>query len=241
MAWVDRPYFLLRPSRLLGFLLLGLVVSTALLVYWIKSEATLPVLNIPAPKWRLGNLVTVVVAIMVWIGTSYVTMRNLVKQHTINTLLQSRLSATYMENARALNKGFFGKHGELIPLTQEEVINPPAEVNLQALNYMLNYFEFIAVGIRHGDLDESVMKNSLRGIVCSVFCVAENYIHTRRSDVRDPSKARTYEHLCWLHARWRDDSQLPPRKLRETAEPKILGMPERIAILLTGKIPENKR
>lgn len=237
MAWVKRPYFLLRPSNLLGLLLLGLLVCTGLLVYWIKSEAALPVLGIPAPKWRLGPIVTVVVAILVWIGTSYVTMRNLVKQHTINTLLQSRLSATYMENARALNKGFFGKHGELIPLTQEEVIKPPEEVNLQALGYMLNYFEFIAVGIRHGDLDESVMKNSLRGIVCSVFCVAESFIHTRRSDVQDPSKARTYEHLCWLHNRWRDDSQLPPRKLREKTEPKILSMPERISVLLTGISP----
>ena len=237
MAWVERPYFLLRPSRLLGLLLCSLVVCTALLIYWIKSQAILPVLDIPAPQWRLGPIATVVVAILVWIGTSYVTMRNLVKQHTINTLLQSRLSATYMENARALNKGFFGKHGELIPLTQEEVINPPEQVNLQALNYMLNYFEFIAVGIRHGDLDESVMKNSLRGIICSVFCVAESYIHTRRSDVKDPGKARTYEHLCWLHERWRDDSQLPPRIRREQTVKKPLSMSERIDILLTGKIP----
>lgn len=240
MASVKKFFQSLKPSYLLGFLFCVNLICTISLILWIKAAGTIPFTEIAAPNWRIGTILTISVPISVWIGTSFVAMYNLVKQHTITTLLQSRLSATYIENARALNKGFFGKHGELIPLTQEEVMNPPPEVNLQALNYMLNYFEFISVGIRHGDLNESVMRNSLRGIVCSVFCVAESYIHAKRSDVRDPTASRTYEHLIWLHKRWRDDSQLPPRKLRERKEIKPLSFAERISILLTGVVPANK-
>ena len=244
MAWVNRKSFNVRPSRLLGLLFFTVIIFTLWLIEWIISEKYSIFFNLPAPKFRIESVITIAVAICVWIGTSYIAMRNLVKQHTINILLQSRLSATYMENAKALNKGFFGRHGELIPLTAEEVINPPPEVNLQALNYMLNYFEFISVGIRYGDLDESVMKDSLRGIVCSIYCVSEQYIQARRSDIKNSSASRTYEHLCWLHKRWRDDEQLPPRKLREKSHavaPAPMTFAERIFVLFTGIMPTDKK
>lgn len=223
MAWVKQvPYVIRRPSFWLGFLLLGLI-SFGVSLYFFEKTGVLLFRWHPQPLGlEKGHGVAVFAAFIAAIGwnvTALVTLRNSVKQHTINTLLQSRLSATYMEHVKAANATFCTPNGELIPLTKEEVKNPPAGVTFTSLGYMLNYLEFIAVGIRHGDLDEAVLKNSLRGIVCSLYCVAFELIQARRAQVQDPKQSRTYENLCWLHERWKDDAQLPPRVLRVIKKP----------------------
>ena len=118
----------------------------------------------------------------------------------MTTLLQSRLSTTYMEHAKIVNLAFC-KGELLIPLTSKEIKNPPANVNLYSLGYIVNYLEFVAVGIRNWDLDERVMKSSLRGILCSIYAVAEVLIQERRA-AQGGSAPAVYENLVWLFNRW---------------------------------------
>lgn len=161
-----------------------------------------------------------------WTITSLVTLRNSVKQHTMNTLLQSRLSATYMEHVKSVN-GMYTSNGRIIPLTASEVRRPPMGVEFGSLNYMLNYFEYVAVGIRHGDLHEGLLKASLRGIVCNIYCVAEKLIEERRAELGPYRVSRSYENLCWLHNRWKDEEQLTPRITRDKSgwKPKEIEVP----------------
>lgn len=205
MAWADIPRYFRKPSRVLGFLLFVVLVMTFLLISWQDTGMVLfywPVKaqGIKQEQWPV--MLAAVAAIAGWITTSIVTIRNSVKQHTINTLLQSRLSATYMDHVKAVNSAFSTMDGKIIPLTKEELRDTPAEINLYSLGYLLNYLEFIAIGIRNFDLDERVMKSSLRGIVCSIVAVSKELIDSRRIAQTNGKTPTVYENLVWLNKRW---------------------------------------
>jgi hypothetical protein len=217
MAWVKDLYQLRRPSVWLGFLLFGLIFCGISLFFWERTGTLLFFWEPEKIDLEKAHGVAVFAAFLAAIGwtvTSLVTLRNSVKQHTMNTLLQTRLSATYMEHVKTVTSMFSTINGELIPLTYTEVRTPPHGVDFGSLSYMLNYFEYVAVGIRHGDLNEGLLKASLRGIVCSIFCVAEQLIAQRRAELGPYKKSRSYENLVWLHERWEDPEQLSPKVLR---------------------------
>ena len=198
-----------RPSRMLGlFFLLQLVMFVAL-AWW--QKATVQPHVFLGYKWAhltLQNWVVlagVEAAVWGWVVTSYMTLRNSIKQHTINTLLQSRLSATYIDNANRINRVFFPPNGypqEHVPVEYfHEEVNKD---NLLSVIYLTNYFEFLSVGIRHGDLDEKVLRSTIAGIVCRFYERMYLYIKNERGDDGTTvAKPRTLEHYTWLYERWK--------------------------------------
>lgn len=139
-----------------------------------------------------------------WVVTSMVNLHNARRQHTVNVLLQSRLSQAYQQRLRDVVKTF-----PVTPrVTKLKMGDWDVSENAEAIDgvkYLLNYFEFVAVGIRTGDLDEKTLKMSLRGILITLCDMAEVYIRYQRGELEDndgyPSN-RSYEHLLWLRARW---------------------------------------
>jgi len=200
----NRLIFVLKPSRVLGFMLSGEAILFLLFVIWVSSGCLICPVSYRPPvyesqKWILtGGAMT---AMFGWTVSAFVTVRNSVKQHTINTLLQSRLSATYMERAETLSKFFTKPDGSLILVNEDDIVNPESQKKMEALRYVLNYFEFISVGVRHGDLDEDLLKSSLRGMLCKVFWMAQVHVQFQRKEA-----PLVYEHLEWLYSRWRNKS-----------------------------------
>lgn len=89
----------------LGFLFFGFLIAFAIFV-WSEWQGHVlgmrtPQAELKQPQWVV--LAGVVAAIAGWIFSAWVTIRNSTKQHTMTILLQSRLSATYMENAKLFN------------------------------------------------------------------------------------------------------------------------------------------
>lgn len=199
---LDRIMLWFRPSRVLGLLLFAELVVFVLFAGWelIWFQFTFFRHRPPAldtQKWIL--LITLASALTGWIITAMVTVRNSIKQHTINALLQSRLSATYMAHADVVNRNFLAPDGSLMPLlpSELEAQSDATQAKLNSLRYILNYIEFIAVGIRYGDLHESLLKSSLRGIVLNAFRFSEAYIkHSQKANMK------AYENLVWLRNRW---------------------------------------
>lgn len=191
-----------RPSRVLGLLLFTELVIFILftgweLIWFQKTFLGNSPPNLDTQNWML--LISLASAITGWIITAIVNVRNSIKQHTINTLLQSRLSATYMAHADVVNKNFIAQDGTLKPLQQSELElqSDATQVKLNSLRYVLNYIEFISIGIRYGDLHESLLKSSLRGIVLNAYKFSEVYIrHSQKINIR------AYENLRWLRNRW---------------------------------------
>jgi hypothetical protein len=201
-AMFERIMLWFRPSRVLGLLLFVELVAFVLFAGWELIWFRLTFFGHLPPaldtqKWIL--LITLASALTGWIITAMVNVRNSIKQHTINTLLQSRLSATYMAHADIVNRNFIAPDGSLKPLlqTELEVQSEATQAKLNSLRYILNYIEFISIGIRYGDLHESLLKSSLRGIVLNASRFSEAYIkHSQKANMK------AYENLVWLRNRW---------------------------------------
>jgi hypothetical protein len=70
---------------------------------------------------------------------------------------------------------------------------------LLAFRQVANHYEFISAGLRNGDFDERMVRDSERSSIVALFAKSEQYIRRLRD-----SRARgaIYEHLEWLHDRW---------------------------------------
>jgi hypothetical protein len=216
----------MKPKRIL-IILLGVVIALVTLLiceecnwHWgidPKTHAAAPLLGLNRQNW--GVVLTAAAAVIGWICTSLVSIQNSVKQHTVNSLLQSRLSATFIEKGKELD-ALLLQDGKRRPLTLEDCKPTSDETTskgVAAVRYMLNYYEFIAVGVRQGDLDEKLLRQTVRGIVCSLVITARSYVEeSRRPELEALAKCddrdvrqegpRTYRNLLWLYEKWKDRS-----------------------------------
>ena len=127
------------------------------------------------------------------------------KQHTFNVLI-----------AAAFNKDFRDALHALAPHIRAKAfpdLDDPQNIEL-ALHFRLviNHYEFIAAGIRNGDIDEVLVRDSERGTVLSIYEAAVPRIEVLRGARRRRSLC---EHLEWLHRRW---EARPPGKAHRLCE-----------------------
>jgi len=187
-----------KPSTLLGFLLLGVLLIFAIFLGW----QTLWLEECSSAKLKPEHLLGaggVASAMCGWIIAGMITLRNSIRQHTVTTLLQSRLSATYMKYADDLSRHYteFDKRRRANPALRESATD---KVDISALRYILNYFEFIAIGVKRGDLDEETLKDSLRSILRKNVAMSRPWIKAGQVD-----NPHLYTNLLWLHDRWMAD------------------------------------
>lgn len=179
---------------MLGFLLCAVITVAVAFTIW----------QVCAPRGSWGKLKTehmlaaigLAGAVSGWMATGWINLRNSIRQHTITTLLQTRLSATYMGYADELSKHYsaYETRRKTNPAMREE---PTDKVNIQALRYILNYFEFIAIGIKRGDLDEDMLRDSLRSILMKNVEMSRPWISALRVENK-----KYYSHVLWLHDKW---------------------------------------
>jgi hypothetical protein len=121
------------------------------------------------------------------------------KQHTFNALLQASFNERYHRELTALRPYF--RSGQLPDFSD------PANAQLgESLSFILNHYEFIAAGVRSGDISERLLRDSERSTVIKIFEVSNKYIAGLR-DMR--SRQSHFEHLEWLYVRWKEK---PPSK-----------------------------
>lgn len=133
---------------------------------------------------------------------------NMVRQHTVNTLLQSRLSDVFIARGEAVAKGL-DAHAAAGSSEPPHVFH----VAIDDLKYLLNFYEYVAVGIRYGDLDEEVMYNTLRSVVMNMCQHFEVYI-----DEEQAKNPRYFCNLIDLRNKWAlqkaNEETLAARSLR---------------------------
>ena len=173
-----------KPGRWLGFFFWGIFVC-GLLVIGIEVLSKFAAIGrekaffaFSRNDWLifLGGWSTILAAIT----TARITINNARKQHTITVLLQMRLSELYMEAARKVRVRYFPVDG-IQYIRREQLENRTNGDAIDDLLYVLNYLKFVASAIRYGDLDESLMKESLRGIVCNNYDLSSELITYRRN------------------------------------------------------------
>ena len=120
----------------------------------------------------LAISISAILATLGWVVSANINQRSARKQHTFNILLQLRHSEMYNKHVADLSK--FAKQecpdGEInfVPWSKIEQAGAVSDDIL----YVANHFEFIAVGIYSGDLDEGILKGFIRGTICHTVILA---------------------------------------------------------------------
>lgn len=166
-------------------------------------------------KTKIIPLITImatIVAVCGWIFTSRVQIINAVKGHSMQVLMNSRTSTVYMQKVDATIKIRRDlilestKSGDTAA-EQKAVLTVEKYENLgndekSSVIYMLNFLEFVAIGIRHYNLDEQLLKGSLKSILHSNYRLYSPVIKHLRSIDGD----KTFLQIELLHSRWEEKS-----------------------------------
>lgn len=167
----------------------------------------------------LVTILTAIAAVFGWIFTSRVQIVNAIRGHSVQVLMNSRTSTIYLEKvdvAMKLRKCLI-KESILEKSSSQNVhlsVRRYKRLNDQersAVHYLLNFLEFIAIGVRHNNLDESLIKGSLRTILKSNYMLFRLVIE----HLREPDNQPIYDQLEALHKRWDEDQHSKCAKCRE--------------------------
>ena len=162
----------------------------------------------------VGTTASILLAAYTFMRSADNARRQSRKQHTITILLESRLSEEF-RNMNEQRKSVFKPGSDIIhsdwknakdrkkryPHSDLEEVEDRYKT-ADALMFMLNYYEFLALGIRTGDLDEDLLRGTMRGLMCSMVDDARDVIFHLQKE--SPS---IYEHLRLLYERWRDPNR----------------------------------
>lgn len=161
-------YISTKPIYLMGFVILGVLVAAFFFSLWVlKFDNWLFLWVLPAPQiTNWGILVAALVAMIGWLVTSIITTRNSIKQHTVTTLLQTRLSAEYMKHASMVNNLL--DSDDKLTINLEFLKTADSDVK-NSLTYTLNYVEFLSAGLRCGDFDNLLLKMTMKGIFKNLY------------------------------------------------------------------------
>ena len=134
------------------------------------------------------------------------------KQHTINIMLKGNFDKDLRVAHESISKYLKG----IIPFP--ELDSNEYKRILPSLRFVLNHYEFLAAGIRRGDVDEKLVLDSERGTILNAYEKSMDHIFAVRTNRRNQA---VYEHLEWLHKRWESS---PPSAIYLNIE-RIKGAP----------------
>jgi hypothetical protein len=152
------------------------------------------------------GLIAATLATLGWLYTARRARALARKQHTINVMLQAHFNQQFREALRIITPTVRAKQGP-----PEPVDNEISDI-LYNYRFVLNHYEFVASGLRNGDFDELLVRDSERGTILALFEAAEAFIYKVRIN-RDRQSA--YEHLEWIYARWK---RKPPGRVQKLIE-----------------------
>ncbi len=137
-----------------------------------------------------------------WVVNIYYTTKHQKSQHTINTLLSHARDPSYHDYFKKFNE----KYGKDEVIELKDIKEDP-EMNEGAI-YLLNEYEFMAAAIKSKDLDYSLMKETKRYQVCTLYRRCEPFIKDVRGDsVKKISSSKIYEHLKDLYEDWSEEDK----------------------------------
>ena len=144
----------------------------------------------------------VLLGVVVAIWTIVYNVRTAKKTQTANFLFESRQDTQYIESLHVLKqvhrsgKSFrayvFPCEGKAI--TEEEMIER------RKFQYILNFYERVAVSIREGIYNEQMIKRTSYTTVIETYDIAEPLIKAIREHMQSET---TYQEFEWLVKRWK--------------------------------------
>jgi len=198
MRWAQRPQW--RMVIIGAACSVCIIPLLGLMVYqMVTDDKVRPMIIAPA-----ATTLTILFAVVGFTANSFVQIRQSVKQHTINLLFQTRFSTTpFSEHRQRIIDKFVGQAAPKIAKAQidawERSDNEEDRKLAASLKFVANYYEFIAAGIKLGDLDEALLRDTIRSNLYYTVRMLSPMIR----ELRETSPTNL-ENLAALTLRWRD-------------------------------------
>ena len=180
------------------YLVVGLVAASIAVPLYREAAAN------AGDLWHVGPFLGSILVTVGWVVTSETAIRNSKRQHTI-ALITNHIG----DPARAANRKII----QATLITNDTRLTPPmltasapagthpfdntADPLLVAIDSELNFYEFAAAGIVSDDIDETLLRNCLRGQFCTFYAQTDDYIRHWRA-----KRAQTWEYIAAMNVRW---------------------------------------
>ncbi|WP_180027831.1 DUF4760 domain-containing protein [Acinetobacter sp. YH16032] len=212
----DNFFIKIRSSNQLLLILILLGITFVEILIWKSFFEDYKFLNFDIEntdgQFKTTALVTVLAAIAAvfgWIFTSRVQMINTIRSHSVQVLMNSRNSTAYIAKVdiatkirRNLGKDQNVESKDKVQLTREK-FNSLEDEEKSAVTYLLNFLEFVAIGIRHNNLDEDLIKSSFKSILKANYNLFQPVIEY----LREIDSPKIYNQLEILHKRWEENKK----------------------------------
>lgn len=154
----------------------------------------------------LGIVIAVVTAGFGWFIQHQLTRQHNKINHSLNLILQMRVSEEFQKNTTKLNyyktqiSPEDAAHYANIDISAIDPSSNDAKLfsTLRAHYYVLNYYEFLAFGADSGSLDDEILYQTIGGPVIRTVKKCEHLIAEARSHSN-----KCFQHLQELEGRWR--------------------------------------
>lgn len=146
----------------------------------------------------------VLLGTIVAIGAIIYNVRTAKKTQTANFLFESRKDRQYTESLHILKKVHHsGKsfRSYVFPCNNSP-ISEVERLERREFQYILNFYERVAVSIREGIYDERMIKRASFTTVIETWDIAEPLIKAVREHIRSDT---TWQEFEWLVKRWKAD------------------------------------
>lgn len=130
---------------------------------------------------RVGNdcklqiSMTTLFIVLGWITTSEVAFENSKRQHTISLITQY-INKESLDRRYAINEALEKTGGILILNEELKSFDEDKNPTLRKIDAELNFYEFLAIGIKQEDIDEDLASKCLRSIFDKLYRQAFHYI-----------------------------------------------------------------
>lgn len=188
-----------KPFNLVVAISLATSVAAALLAgyLWWHSQVGQPLSPLVAA------CVTVAAGAIGWTVAGWNTHRNTVRQNT-NAILFARFSqAPFGDALHRFHREFGWSDGGAVTTERIKALtssNNDDKIRAAAAAiYILNYFESIASGVLHGDLDQNIVGDNVRGLVCAYFDKCAPHIMSSNK-----KNSKTFENIIKLRTHYRE-------------------------------------
>lgn len=148
----------------------------------------------------LAGFSAIGVAAIGWVAAGWITHRTGRSKLTMDVVAARYSQPAFSEALTAfVNRFGTGAVDHQLVTKLEASADDEDRRAVQGLRYLLNYCEFIAVGVLEGELDERIVAKTLRGTINTVHDRSQRYIaHLQRTN------PRTLEHFSLLRDHYRD-------------------------------------
>lgn len=159
-------------------------------------------MSLDALDLQLMSNCIVILGVVVAIITIIYNVNTAKKTQTAIFLFESRMDTKYTESLHTLKKAHdSGKsfRSYVIPV-------PPAVITKEELDdrlkfqYILNFYERVAVSIKDGIYDEGMIKKSSYGTIIETWNISEPLIRAIREKINSKT---TYQEFEWLVDKWK--------------------------------------